>query len=376
MTEKPKRWIGCPIEETYFGAEDRKAHRKERKLLSQKDRSKFKKTDSKMLEKGDELHKNIKLEKKDLCRGRVLSITSQGYIVDFEGENYTCFLRGVLKKEKTGHKNLVTVGDFVLFQKMPENEGFISHVETRRTVLSRADNLSRNKEQLIASNIDQVAITVSVLSPPLKPSLIDRYIIAARQGNMDPLIVVNKIDLLELPQAQEEKEIYLEMIEAYKKAGIPVVATSTETGEGIDELKKEMEGKATVFSGQSGVGKSSLINALAGLELTTGAIVEKTGKGSHTTTTTRLIRLDCGGFCVDTPGIKSFGVWKLERDDIQAYYSEMHPYSGQCKFNNCTHLHESGCRIIQAVEEGDVSPLRYTSYCNLMDSLKQSHKRR
>jgi len=162
-----KRWVGCDVEEEFFG-DDRKLSKSDRKKATAKDRSQYKKTDQAKLKKTDELHKNIKLSKESLLRGRVLSINPQGVIVEHEGKKYTCSLRGLLKKIKTQFKNLVTVGDFVLFEMGADDEGLIAHVEPRNTILSRADNLSRRKEQLIASNIDQVLITMSVVSPPPK----------------------------------------------------------------------------------------------------------------------------------------------------------------------------------------------------------------
>ena len=190
-TKLPKRWIGCETEADYFG-EERKSGKAHRKMATARDRSQYKKTDKRQLAKQQKDFVN----EDQLKRGRVLSIASQGIIVESEGEILTCTLRGSLKKEKTQFKNLVTVGDFVLFERSGTNDGLIAHIETRKTVL-RAENLSRRKEQLIAANIDQVIITVSVVSPELKPSLVDRYIIATQKGGMEPIIVINKIDLLE-----------------------------------------------------------------------------------------------------------------------------------------------------------------------------------
>lgn len=378
----PKRWIGCDIEAEYFG-EDRKISKQDRKIASAKDRSKYKKTDWGKFKKSEELHKNIKLSKQDLLRGRVLSINPQGFVVEYEGKNYICTLRGLLKKDKSLYKNLVTVGDFVLFQKTndQEAEGSIYHVEPRKSILSRADNLSRRKEQLIAANIDQVIITVSVVSPPLKPFLADRYIIASRKGNMEPIIIVNKIDLFDdLSYDQEflaeEKELYEAFLKGYQELNIPIIPMSIEKGYGLDELRTIMRDKASVFSGQSGVGKTSIINAVTGLDLRTGKIVEKTKKGSHTTTTASLIPLEFGGWCIDTPGIKSFGVWSLKQEEIETYFSEIHDKGRQCKYPDCSHTHESDCAVINAVEADEISFVRYQSYINLIDSLSHTHLRR
>ncbi|CCB87411.1 MULTISPECIES: ribosome small subunit-dependent GTPase A [Parachlamydia] len=378
--KRQKKWVACPIEDEYFG-NDRKAHRLERKLASQKDRSKYKKTDREKHEKQLAEQRNAKFSRDELDKGRVISIVPQGILVASGDQEFLCTLRGVLKKERGLAKNLVTVGDFVLFEKTTPEEGLIAHVEPRKTILSRADNLSRRKEQLIAANIDQVLITASVLSPPLKPSLIDRYIIATQKGGMTPIIVVNKIDLLstsdaEDPILEQEKALFETFLEGYRQAGLKVIPVSTVTGEGIEALKEQMRDKSSVFSGQSGVGKSSLINALIGSDLRIGKIVHRTKKGAHTTTTTHLMPLDFGGWCIDTPGIKSFGVWDLDQNELESYFSEIYRVGRTCKFPNCSHLHEEDCAVIQAVEEGKISLLRFESYHDLLHSITQKHLRR
>lgn len=368
-----KTWIGCPLEHEYFG-DDRKLGKEERKKASAKDRSKYKKTDKMKADKN-----KAKFEGQGYFLGRVISITPQGIVVSCDGMDFTCNLRGLLKKEKGQHKNLVTVGDFVNFEKNSSNEGVIVHVTPRKTLLSRADNLSRRKEQLIAANIDLVLITVSVVEPSLKPFLVDRYIIAARKGGMTPVIVVNKIDLLEKNDdflVEQERVLYKQFLKAYEFADVRVIAVSAQTGEGMDLLRETMKDKASVFSGQSGVGKSSLINEMTGFGLKTGHIVEKTKKGTHTTTTANLLPLPFGGWCIDTPGIKSFGIWDLKSDEIETYFSEMAALQNECKYPSCTHIHEDACKVKEAVESGDISLLRYQSYLYLKESIDQEHLRR
>lgn len=361
--------------ESHFDNEEKKSSKQTRRLAKANDRSKYKKTDQKMLKK------QAAPTTEGLLKGRVLSIMSQGMIVE-EGANlFTCTLKGVLKKIQGAEKNLVAVGDFVLFEKINETEGIVTYVEERRTTLSRADNLLRRKEQLIAANIDQVLITVSVVQPPLKTFIVDRYIIATEKGGMEPIIVVNKIDLLDDPSIPEEirsleKELFEEFVDAYKKVNIKVILVSAEKGYGLDELKETMRDKSSVFSGQSGVGKSSLINAMIGTNLRIGEIVEKTKKGSHTTTTAILMPLECGGFCIDTPGIKSFGLWNLDRTEVEAYFPEIHETGQDCKFPDCSHTHEKQCAVLEAVESGKISKLRFASYLYLLESLGQVHRPR
>lgn len=372
-----KRWIGCDVEQEYLG-EDRKTSKQERKLATSKDRSKYKKTDQ------DKLKKNapVQVPDEELLRGRVLSIQSQGLIVEHDQQEYLCHLRGILKKDKGQLKNLVTVGDFVRFQVTSEKEGSIAFIEARRSTLSRADNLSRRKEQLIAANIDQVFITVSVVSPLLKPSLVDRYLISAQKGGMEPIILINKIDLLTAHEdfdpivVEAENYLYEEFLKAYRQAGIALLPLSVTTGEGMEELKALMKDKASVFSGQSGVGKSSIINLVTGHDLRTGKIVGRTQKGSHTTTMAQLLPLEFGGWCIDTPGIKSFGVWDLKKEEIQGYYPEFNQKAALCKFPNCQHLHEEECAVMDAVETEEISPLRYESYQALMQTIDDEYMRR
>lgn len=357
-------------EELYFG-DRRKELKHERKLASAKDRSKYKKTD---------LGKNVPsqpvVNPETAEHGRVVTIVSDGFIVQRDGDNqrFSCGLRGVLKKDKTQAKNLVAVGDFVWFTTTSDITGIIESVEPRRTVLVRADNLSRRKEQLIACNIDQVLVTVSVVDPVLKPALVDRYIIAAQKGGMNPVIIVNKVDLLD--DEPDEQAFYDHFCEAYRATGVRVIGVSAETGEGLDELRACMSGVASVFTGQSGVGKSSLINAMTGLDLRTGETVERTRKGSHTTTHAQLLPLSFGGWCVDTPGIKSFGVWDLQPSEIQAYFPDIFEMGRQCKYADCSHTGEDDCAVVAAVERGDISPMRFDSYCGLIASLQDKHLRR
>lgn len=359
-----------------WGGEDRKLAKKQRKEATARDRSKFKKTDQEQRQQRD---------KQDAAptgeRGRVLSVRSQGVLVSIGHDTLLCQLRGVLKKEKERVKNLVVVGDWVFVERSSPNEGSIEAIEPRKTILSRADNLSRRKAQLIAANVDQVMIVVSVLAPRLKPALVDRYVIAALQGGLTPIIILNKMDLLATNDAdpivvEVEKELVGEMVKAHELSGIELITVSALTGQGIDRLRQLMKDKTSVFSGQSGVGKSCLINAVTGLNLKTGSVVDRTGKGAHTTTSAQLIPLEFGGWCVDTPGVQSFGVWDLDPKQVDQYFAEIARCGRTCKYSGCRHLTEPDCAVKIAVEEGSLSELRYESYCSLMESAEKEHKRR
>lgn len=354
--------------EEEFHQKDRKQFKKERKIARTKDRSKFKKTDQdKTLKK--EAHYEADEE---TVRARVLSITGEGILVSTDGKHELfCSLKGVLKKEKTHAKNLIVVGDFVQVLPTSQKEGQILSVEDRISFLARED-VSGRKRQLIAANIDQVLITTCVVSPTLKPFIIDRYIIAAHKGNMAPVILVNKIDLLE--DNDKERFFYQEFLEAYKPIHVPIIAVSTVTREGLPTLKTAMRNKSSVFSGQSGVGKSSLINETLGLELPIGEVIQKTLKGSHTTTTAQLIPIAEGGFCIDTPGIKSFGIWDLTKEEIIDHFFEIKEIGKECKYPNCMHLEEPQCAVIKAAKENRIHRLRFESYLSLMADVLESQE--
>lgn len=377
MSRNDKFWH---IEEE-FHSNDRKESRNERKLASNKDRSKYKKTDQDQLKKRSDLAQDDDFE--HLKQGRVLAINPEGITVSCDQQSYICTLKGSLKQDKNRIKNLVAVGDFVRFEEKGSAQGCIAKVLPRHSVLSRADNLSRNKEQLIAVNIDQVLITASVVTPALKPFLVDRYIIAAQKGNMEPVILINKVDLLQSPpedidleKLEQERALYDDFVRTYRTLHFKVIPISVETGEGVEELKAAMHQKTSVFSGQSGVGKSSLINLITGTSLATGGVVHKTNKGSHTTTTTHLVPLEEGGFCIDTPGIKSFGIWELQIDEVASYFPEIMALSPECRFPDCAHLNEPGCAVKAAAEENRISPLRFASYCALIASVSEEHRQR
>ena len=365
--------------EEEFHSSGKRESRKERKRLSEKDRSKHKKTDrEKLLQRRPPPPSDP-----HLLRGRVLATTADGIFVDASDHIYLCQLKGTLKREKTRVKNIIAIGDYVLIDPKDQDEGTITYIEERHSILSRINPLSEHHEQLIAVNIDQVLITVSVVMPSLKPYLIDRYIIAAKKGNMDPVIVINKIDYFDNPPEsiddevlREEKTLFEETLSTYQNLHIPIFAVSADTGAGLEPLKQAMQDKTSVFSGQSGSGKSSLINATQGTSLLIGEVIQKTLKGSHTTTQSHLLPLDKGGFCIDTPGIRSFGLWDLSVDELQDYFQEISALRPSCRFPDCAHLDEPHCAVKKAVENGEISSLRFASYCALMQSIKEKFRRR
>ncbi|HEV8037931.1 MAG TPA: ribosome small subunit-dependent GTPase A [Bryobacteraceae bacterium] len=256
------------------------------------------------------------------------------------------------------HSGDVSIGDRVLFS--PDRHR-IQEVLPRRTALSRADPHNPHIQRVIAANVDVVVNVVSLKTPPLRPGLIDRYLIAIGKSGAEPLLCVNKIDLLE--SAEE-----LDAVRPYQDIGIPVILCSASTGAGLDELSGALAGKLCVLAGHSGVGKSSLLNALdPQLQIATGSVSEANEKGRHTTTSSALYRLPNGATVIDTPGIREFGLWDITRDDLRHYYQEFGAY--QCAFADCTHVHEPDCAVKRAVASGAISEARYESYARILASL-------
>ncbi len=349
---------------------DKKTYRHERRRASRLDRSKYKKTDQEKRPAEPSGMQHLK-------KGVVVHIQGPEILVDHEGSFIPCTLRGVLKKDKSLFKNLVVVGDVVCFSE----DGAIHHIEERKSVLSRAAHLSQQQEHLLAANVDQVLITVSVVDPPLRPTIIDRYLIAAQKGGLNAVILCNKMDLLEDPTYNgegraHEKTLMHEVQAIYQAINIPFIPLSTVTKEGLDQLIEIMKDKTSVFSGQSGCGKSSLINATCAMELKVGKTVARSKKGAHTTSFARLIKLPFGGYVVDTPGIKSFGIWNIGVRELPALFPEIQAAAGDCKYQDCSHTGEDGCAIPDAIHTQKVSMLRYESYLNIFGSLQQEHLRR
>jgi ribosome biogenesis GTPase len=232
----------------------------------------------------------------------------------------------------------------------------IERVESRRAVLTRK---IRGQKHVLVANVDQVLIVASAGDPPLKPSLIDRYLISAAAGGIRPVICINKVDLVDLVELQP-------VIGTYSQLGYDILATSNRSGIGISRLKFLLTGRETALAGQSGVGKTSLINALEpGLDLKTVEVTTETRQGKHTTTAARLLRLSFGGWVVDTPGIRQMELWDVASAEVEGYFREFHPFLRECRYPNCSHMHESRCGVKRAVVRGLISHLRYESYCRI-----------
>jgi len=278
---------------------------------------------------------------------------------DGDEARFRCALRGKLWDEAG---SLPLVGDRVRFRVTGPGQGAIEEIFPRRTVLSRrVGEGKRIREHRYCANVDTVVIVVAAQAPPLRPALIDRLLVTAQSESIDPIICLNKIDLDQDGEASWTLGLY-------KELGYRVVETSALTGRGVNVLADLLRGRLSVFSGHSGVGKTSLLKALIpGFDRRTRA-VSKRARGRHATTEVYLVRLPNGGLVVDTPGFREFTVWGVEVHQIGRYYPEFLPFIGSCKFNNCLHLEEPGCAVREAVEQGRIHPLRYRNYLRLVET--------
>ncbi len=303
--------------------------------------------------------------------GRVIKITGRTFHVKLSDEIVLCTVRGSVKEKAEFELSPVVVGDDVNIETDPnppsEGElrtGVITEVLPRRTYFAkRKTTLRKERQQLIAANIDQMIAVASVKAPPFRMRLIDRFIITALRGGMQPVVVINKIDLKHNIDLDRTKAIY-------NSINIDVILTSVSEGLGIDKLKEKLKAKESVIVGQSGTGKSSLLNAIQpGLKLRTGKVSDKTGKGKHTTTVVELFPLDCGGYVVDTPGLRALGLSSINRQDIDQFYSEIADVSKHCRFSDCSHSVEPDCAVIKAVRSGKIFPERYESYIRILQEI-------
>lgn len=258
----------------------------------------------------------------------------------------------------------LAAGDLVRVASLEGCERVVG-LEPRRTKLSRPDVGNENLERVIVANVDVVVIVVSVVTPPLHPRLIDRYLVAIQRGGAEPMIVVNKTDLL--PDAALAEE--LKKIAPYAVLNIPILAVSNETGQGMEALRDALSGKTCAFVGHSGVGKSSLANGLfPELALKVGGLMRGHGRGAHTTTSSSLFEVGNGTRLVDTPGIRSFGIGKMSRFELQSAFPEFEGFA--CKFRDCSHLHEPNCGVRAAVESGELFRERFETYARLLEEVE------
>jgi ribosome biogenesis GTPase len=298
-------------------------------------------------------------------KGLVLKSTGKWYeVLGEDGKNYTCQIRGKLRLKGAVTTNPVAAGDQVDFTLENDETGNITGIDERKNyIIRKSVNLSK-EAQIVASNIDLAFLVVTTTRPQTTPGFIDRFLVTAEAYGVDVVIVFNKIDQYE----EKEQDAVVDLIETYSSIGYTCLATSTITMQGLDALREMMKDKVCLLSGHSGTGKSSIVNLLIpGKDLRIGDISESSNKGQHTTTFAEMHALPFGGYIVDTPGIKGFGLVDIPKDELHHYFKEFFALLPECKFNNCKHINEPGCAVVRAVESGEISGTRYRSYLSMIE---------
>ena len=304
-------------------------------------------------------------------RGIILRSTGSWYTVMDEQKNLVeAKLKGNFKIKGIKSTNPLAVGDIVDFDYQDEKKiGMINKIHPRTNyIIRKSTNLSK-QTHIIAANIDMAYIVATVAQPRTSTGFIDRFLVTTEAYHIPVTIIFNKFDLME---EERNQNLLAEYVEMYEAIGYKCILTSAKTGFGIDELKAEIKDKVVLMSGHSGVGKSALINKIDNLiNQKTGQISDVHNKGKHTTTFAEMLELSFGGFIIDTPGIKEFGVVDFEHSEVSHYFPEMRELISGCKFNNCTHFHEPHCAIKTAVEAGEIHPDRYNNYLNILNNVEE-----
>ena len=301
--------------------------------------------------------------------GLVIKNTGSWYtVLTDDGQLLQCKVKGNFRLKGIRSTNPVAVGDRVTV----DGEGWITDIDDRRNyIIRKSINLSK-QSHIIAANVDQALLVVTVNYPQTSTTFIDRFLASAEAYRVPVILVFNKTDLL----TDDEAHYQQMLITLYQTVGYECRVISAETGEGVGELKTLLPGKITLLSGNSGVGKSTLINRLVpGVNLRTAEISDAHNTGQHTTTFSEMIRLEGGGWVVDTPGIKGFGTFDMEPEELTSYFKEIFRFSQDCRFSNCTHTHEPGCAVLKALEDHYISQSRYQSYLSMLNDKDDSKYR-
>lgn len=305
--------------------------------------------------------------------GLIIKNTGSWYTVKTDdGRIVECKVKGNFRLKGIRSTSPVAVGDYVDIIMNAEGTALISAIDDRKNyIIRKASNLSK-QSQIIAANLDQALLIITIKQPETSTTFIDRFLAGAEAYRVPVALVFNKTDLLN----DDERRYQQQMVTLYETIGYPCIEISAETGMGIDQLQTLLKQKVTLVSGNSGVGKSTLINAIIPhAEQRTAEISNAHGTGMHTTTFSEMIELAEGGYLIDTPGIKGFGTFDIEREELTSYFKEIFEFSKDCKFNNCTHTHEPGCAVLQAVENHYISVSRYQSYLNMLEDKDDSKYR-
>ena len=292
-------------------------------------------------------------------RGLIIRSQSGFFTVATEAGLFICHLRGRLKQgPRLG--DIVAVGDWVRIEPVAEGKGMIEEIEPRKHMLSRLDPTPHGEyQQIIIANPDQAVFVFACTQPSPRLGMLDRFLVIAEKQGLPALIVANKVDLAGMDRARELFDHYLPL-------GYPLIYSSVRENRGIDALQEHLRGKVSVLAGPSGVGKTSLLNAVQpGLGLAVREVSQRTSKGKHTTVVRQLFPLVDGGYVADTPGLKALALWDIAPEELDGYFPELRPLVADCQFNDCTHVSEPGCAVREAVERGQVHPARYEAYVRM-----------
>lgn len=298
-------------------------------------------------------------------KGIVLKSTGHWYeVMDPNRTIINCRLRGKFRMEGIKSTNPIVVGDHIQFNMMEDGSGYITHIEKRKNYIDRKSTKLSKITHLIASNIDQAFLIITLHDPRTSLGFIDRFLVAVEGFRIPCTLVFNKMDLY----TSKDIEVVNYLSDLYLNAGYEVIHTSIISNQGIDLLKSKMSGAVSLVSGHSGVGKSALINTIfPGFNLKVGEISEYHKKGKHTTTFAQMYPLNENSYIIDTPGIKEFGLIEYSKEEIRDYFPEIRAYNNQCRFADCSHIHEPGCAVIKAVEEGLIPSSRYMNYVAILE---------
>lgn len=305
--------------------------------------------------------------------GLVIKNTGNTYLVRTRGgEDIACQAKGNFRLKGIRSTSPIVVGDRVAIIRNADSTAYITEIEDRKNyIIRKASNLSKHSH-ILAANIDLALLCVTVRFPETTTIFVDRFLVTAEAYSVPVCIVFNKIDLYD----REDTEYLDALVRLYSTVGYKCIRTSVKTGEGIDAIKEVTKEKITLLAGHSGVGKSSIINLLEeDASRKVGKISDYHHKGMHTTTFSEMIKINGGGFVIDTPGIKGFGTVDMSTQEVSHYFPEIFKFSGNCKYYNCLHLNEPGCAVLQAVEDHFVSESRYASYRNILEDVKEGKYR-
>lgn len=300
-------------------------------------------------------------------KGRIIQTTGSWYQVLLNDEIVAARLKGKFKLEELDTTNPIAVGDFVTLEKTEGGEFIINEIHDRNNYIIRQSPRNKHQRHIIASNIDLALLIVTIAQPRTSLGFIDRFIAAAESFHINVKIVINKIDLIR----DKDKDLLEYMQIVYNRLGYNVICSSTITNEGIDDVAALLQNKTTLVAGHSGVGKSTLLNAInKNLNLKTGKISEKWGKGMHTTTFATMFEILPNSFIIDTPGIKEFMLLQVEPEEVSGYFKDIKQFAEDCQFNNCLHQNEPNCAVKKAVENTQIAATRYENYLNIIQNIK------